>query len=155
DDTPRYRLLETGRAYALQKLAAEGALEATRARHAECIHDLFEAAFEECWVASEAEYVARYEPELDNLRAAMDWSQENDHPTAIALAGASSRLWRWLSLHPEALQRCEVAKALLVSTTPIAIAARLWEAIAQLSGEISNSNSRAAAGRAIELYEKA
>ena len=153
-DAPRYRLLETGRAYALEKLVQAGDLGALRQRHAHALRELFETAYDACWVLPEAEFVARYEPELDNLRGALDWAAQHEPQTAIALAGASARLWRWLSLHPEALRRCDAARALLDAATPPALAARLWEAIAQLSGEISSAESRPAAKNALSLYEQ-
>jgi hypothetical protein len=70
------------------------------------------------------------------------------------VAGASARLWRWLSLHPEALRRCEAARSLIDAATPAALAARLWEAIAQLSGETVTIESRAAAKQALALYQQ-
>lgn len=152
---PRYRLLETGRAYALAKLQAAGETADARRRHAEAVQALFETAYADCWQLPEAEFLARYEAELDNLRAAFDWALQADPLVAIALAGASSRLWRGLSLHPEALRRCAQAVALIDDTTPPARAARLWEATAQLSGEIASPDSRAAAQRALALYREA
>ncbi|MEO8137343.1 MAG: winged helix-turn-helix domain-containing protein [Betaproteobacteria bacterium] len=174
-DAPRYRLLETGRAYALQCLAEGGELEAARARHARCVQALFEEAWTDCWTMPEAEFVAGYEPELDNLRAAHDWAMQHDtdtdtdtgnenendgnshsgnddHDMAVALMGASSRLWRGLSLHPEALRRCNDARTRVGARTPPVLEARLFEAIAQLSGEISSADSRRAAERAAALY---
>jgi len=154
DESPRYRLLETGRAYALAKLAEAGEADTIRQRHAAALRELFERAYEDCWVLPEAEFVACYELELDNLRAALDWSLQHDPQCAIALAGASARLWRALSLHPEALRRCAEVGALIDAATPPALAGRLWEAIAQLSGEISSSESRAAAQRAVQCFEQ-
>jgi hypothetical protein len=71
---------------------------------------------------------------------------------AIALLGATTRLWRGLSLHPEALRHMKRAAALIDAGTPPALAARLFEGLAQLAGEISSTESRAAALRAIGLY---
>ena len=154
DGAPRYRLLETGRAYALDRLAESGDTDRLRARHAAAMRVLFEAAYAECWTTPENEFVARYEPELDNLRAALDWSMRHSAVDAIALIGASGRLWRWLSLHPEALSRSHAAAAVITADTPRDIAARLWESIAQLSGEISSVDSRPAARNALALYEQ-
>jgi len=152
---PRYRLLETGRVYALGHLKAAGEVPAARQRHALAMCALFETAFDDSWQLPEAAFVARYEPELDNLRAALDWAVQHDVLTAIALAGASSRLWRGLSLHPEALRRFAQARALVDAATPPALAARLWEGTAQLAGEIASTDSRAAALRAEALYAQA
>src|SRR5204863_308043 len=83
--------LETGRVYALAKLAEAGEEHAIRARHGQALHALFEQAYADCWLIPEAEFVARYEAELDNLRAALDWSLQHDAEAAIALAGAAAR----------------------------------------------------------------
>jgi len=80
---------------------------------------------------------------------------QHDASTAIALAGASTRLWRGLSLHPEALRRFAQARVLVDAATPPALAARLWEGTAQLAGEIASADSRAAALRAEALYAQA
>lgn len=153
-DVPRYRLLETGRAFALDKLTQAGEVAEMRQRHAGAMQQLFEQAFEDGWLMPEADFVAHYEPDLDNLRAALDWAVLHRPACAIALAGASARLWRGLSLHPEALRRCEAASGLIAEGTPPAHAARLWEAIAQLSGEISSAASRPAALRAAQGYQQ-
>jgi predicted ATPase len=152
---PRYRLLETGRTYALEKLDASGEASAARQRHAQALRAHFEAAWDDAWKLPEAEFLARHELELDNLRAALDWAQAHDPTSAVALAGASSRLWRGLSLHPEALRRCHQAARFIDDTTPVPLAARLWEGIAQLSGEIASADSRSAADRALRLYTEA
>ena len=71
-DVPRYRLLETGRVYALERLAESGDVERIRSRHASAMRGLFDVAYEECWTMPEADFVARYEPELDNLRLGVE-----------------------------------------------------------------------------------
>lgn len=152
-DSPRYLLLETGRAYALAQLAAAGETDMLRNRHAQAMQALAEQVCADFWQLSEADFVARHEPELDNLRAALDWLLQHDATGAVALASGAARLWRCLSLHPEALRRCAQAAALIDAHTPPTLAARLWEAIAQLSGEISSAESRAAAERAVALFE--
>jgi predicted ATPase/DNA-binding winged helix-turn-helix (wHTH) protein len=146
----RYRLLETARSFALEQLAA-AELDIAHRLHARAMRDWFEAAYLECWHLPEAEFVARHEPELSNLRAALRWSLRHDTQSAITLAGASGRLWRWLSLHQEGLGWLERAAALIDSDTPPAMAARLWEAIALQYGESSSVDGRDAARRAAAL----
>lgn len=149
-ETPRYRLLESTRAYAGAKLAE--ARETTRLaeRQAGLIAELFEAAYRDFWQLTEVEFVARYEAEIDNLRAALDWAMAHAPRQAVALAGASARLWRALSLHPEALRRLRAASVHSAAAPP-ELAGRLWEGIAQLTGEISSLESREAASRALTL----
>jgi hypothetical protein len=152
-DSPRYLLLETGRAYALVQLAAAGETDMLRNRHAQAMRALAEQVCADFWQLSEADFVARHEPEL-TICAALDWLLQHDATGAIALASGAARLWRCLSLHPK---RCAVVRRLrpIDAHTPLALAARLWEAIAQLSGEISSAESRAAAERAVALFGNA
>ena len=153
-EPPRYRLLETGRLFALAKLAESGEEAALRERHVQALRDRFDLAWHESWLLDEETFVERYEPDLDNLRAALVHAQVTDSDAAIAMAGAATRLWRWLSLHPEALQHLQAAADLIDANTPPALEARLWEGIAQVSGELSHAKCRPAAQRAAELYAR-
>src|SRR5262249_24086117 len=69
----RWRLLETTRAYALEKLIETGELNQAALRHAEFFRDLFVSSAEGS-PARGIEDMASYARELDNVRAALDWS---------------------------------------------------------------------------------
>ncbi|HJY50320.1 MAG TPA: hypothetical protein VJ349_17050, partial [Stellaceae bacterium] len=69
----RYRLLETTRAYSLEKLVQAGEFEAVARRHARRYLDLFEGAEAEAETRPTAEWLADYGSTIDNLRAALDW----------------------------------------------------------------------------------
>ncbi|MDQ2733817.1 MAG: helix-turn-helix transcriptional regulator, partial [Pseudomonadota bacterium] len=153
-DPPRYRLLETGRLFAMARLVESGEEAEFRLRHARVLRDRFDHAWDESWVIGEDSFVERYEPDLDNLRAALDEAMLHDRVAAIAMAGAATRLWRLLSLHPEATSRCLAAVALIDESTPLSLEARLWEGIAQVCGELSHAEGRPAAERAAEIYER-
>src|SRR6202040_1056513 len=71
---PRLRLLETTRAYALEKLAESGERAAVAHRHAEYYRDLFERAESEVAARFADEWLADYAREIDNLRTALDWA---------------------------------------------------------------------------------
>src|SRR5207248_591928 len=60
-----YRLLDTTRAYALEKLLESGELEAVARRHAEYYRDLFEQAEAEWETQDTSEWLAIYAPEID------------------------------------------------------------------------------------------
>src|SRR5438552_6309675 len=74
DPIPRYRMLETTRAYALERLVEAGEMQATLRRHAHAMLALLEPfeEYESRWQAS-AGIVPAAKAELDNLRAALDW----------------------------------------------------------------------------------
>ena len=91
----RYRLLETVRQYALEKLGESGEADAVRTRH----RDHYTAMAALLDTPAGADYERRLEPaetEIDNLRAAFGWSREHSE-TELALALASSLQPLWLA----------------------------------------------------------
>jgi len=91
----RYRLLETVRMYAAEKLAAAGEAEAVRSRHRDWYLGWIEAMpLERLTFAPSA--LSAVAGEIDNLRAAADWCLSNDR--ADLLARPATRLFSfwWL-----------------------------------------------------------
>ena len=72
--TTRYRLLETLRQYALERLDDTGHTEEHRRRHAEHYATFAEAAGPGLEGPDEAAWFPRFDVELDNLRAAVAWA---------------------------------------------------------------------------------
>jgi predicted ATPase/class 3 adenylate cyclase/DNA-binding CsgD family transcriptional regulator len=89
----RYRLLETVRQYALEKLGESGQADAVRARHRD--HYTCMAALLDTPVGTDREQLLEQaETEIDNLRAAFAWSRENsDIELASQLASSLQMLW--------------------------------------------------------------
>ena len=89
----RYRMLETVRQYASEKLGESGEADAVRARHRG--HYTALAALLE--IGADRDYrqqIERAETEIDNMRAAFVWSRENDEmELALALASSLQPLW--------------------------------------------------------------
>jgi predicted ATPase/class 3 adenylate cyclase/DNA-binding CsgD family transcriptional regulator len=93
-DRTRYRLLETVRQYALEKLGESGEADAVRARHRD--HYTAMAAVLDSPAGTDYEQrLEQAEIEIDNLRAAFGWSRENsDIELALALASSLQPLWQ-------------------------------------------------------------
>jgi predicted ATPase len=70
----RYRLLDTTRAYATEKLDESGEREPLARRHAEYSRDVFERAELEWESRPGAEWLADYAWRIDDVRAALDWA---------------------------------------------------------------------------------
>jgi predicted ATPase/class 3 adenylate cyclase/DNA-binding CsgD family transcriptional regulator len=89
----RYRLLETVRQYAAEKLGESGEAEAVRTRH----RDHYTAVAARLDAPAQAGHEQRLEQaeiEIDNLRAAFRWSLEHSHiEFALALASSLQPLW--------------------------------------------------------------
>jgi predicted ATPase/class 3 adenylate cyclase/DNA-binding CsgD family transcriptional regulator len=89
----RYRLLETVRAYALEKLGESGEESAVRARHRDHYTSLA-AELDAPATAGHERLLELAEIEIDNLRAAFAFSRENaDHDLALQLASSLQSLW--------------------------------------------------------------
>jgi predicted ATPase/DNA-binding winged helix-turn-helix (wHTH) protein len=110
-----HRLLDTTRAYALEKLVESGGHEPLARRHAEYYRHLFERAEPEWETRPTAECLSDYGRQIDNLRAALDWafSPGGDLSVGVALTAAAVPLWMHLSLLDECRGRAEQALASL------------------------------------------
>ncbi|OBJ47293.1 hypothetical protein A9W95_06935 [Mycobacterium sp. 1423905.2] len=88
----RYRLLETMRQYAQEQLAASDEVENTRSHHHH--HYAAKAFALEDVLADHSDRVEQVVVDIDNLRAAFDWSLEiGDAASAARLASALQPLW--------------------------------------------------------------
>jgi predicted ATPase/DNA-binding winged helix-turn-helix (wHTH) protein len=96
----RWRLLETIRAYALEKLASSGDAGSTARHHAEFFRDLIPQSAASLQSQPTVEEMDRYAREIDNVRAALDWSFCPDGVPVIGafLTAAYVPVWMHLSL---------------------------------------------------------
>ena len=155
-DPPRYRLLESARAFALEQVAGTGEAPAARAAHARAMTG-FLREVDDANLDGELRtdaYAALVLPELDNLRAAYAWacSEEGDRALAVALAASATPLSDYSPEFREWLveQRAFVDEA---ATEP-AIAARFARGLAafNMQGLVPMHEAHAAAQRAVRLY---
>lgn len=109
--TGAYRLLETTRAYAREKLSAAGELEVMARRHAVQCRDVFDQAMLDWESLPTTQWLAAYQAYLDDLRTALDWafSAKGEESSAIQLTVAAVPLWFHLSLIDECRARVEEA----------------------------------------------
>jgi DNA-binding NarL/FixJ family response regulator len=123
----RYRMLETVREFALERLAASGNVDTVKQRHADYYLSLAERAEPEWWGREEEVWARRMGQEHENVRAVLQWAGERgDGELSLRLAGALADYWlkgshlregrRWLeqalALSPDGPSRLR-AKALV------------------------------------------
>ncbi len=113
----RYRLLDTTRAYAAQKLSDSGELSDSRRCHAEHYLAVLARAEAESSHLQSAEWLADHGRDIDDVRSALAWafSTEGDIELGIALTIAALPLWTQLSLLDECRVNVERALARDVS----------------------------------------
>lgn len=152
----RYRLLETTRTYALEKLVATGERDGIDRRHARYFGDRFARAADDWLRIPDADWRATYLPERDNVRAALDWvlGSGGDRALGIALAGASGPMWTELSLYGEGHRRLEGAVAQIDADTPASDEARLWLWLGLNWALAAPDKAVPALERAIDLYRR-
>jgi predicted ATPase/class 3 adenylate cyclase/DNA-binding CsgD family transcriptional regulator len=89
----RYRLLETVRQYALEKLGESGEADAVRIRHRE-YYSTMAAALDAPAGSNYEQRLQQADLEIDNLRSAFGWSLDNsDIEQALTLASSLQPLW--------------------------------------------------------------
>jgi predicted ATPase/DNA-binding winged helix-turn-helix (wHTH) protein len=151
---PRYRLLETTRAFALEQLQQEGETEPLLRRHAEAVLALFESSLSQQHSLPRLARVERYWPDLDNARAALVWSAEADAGIHVALAGAIVWIWLDIGLRPEGLRRTRLALAQVSPTTPARHEARLAAQWFRLTHPVAGPEEQVIMARAVRLYRE-
>ncbi len=128
----RWYLLETTRAYAREKLALHGEAEHAARFHAAYFRDFFAAHAAGFRSRLSTEDLTRHGREIDNVRAALDWSfsPAGDDTVGIDLTIAYAPVWGGLSLTAECCDRCERALLSLESASPADPRPQMWLRIA-------------------------
>lgn len=95
-DEARYRLLETVRQYAAERRAEQDPKDTIGQRHADYFLALAEAAERGLLAGEQERWLERLERDLDNLRAALAWSERGgDVARQLRIASAVVRMW-WI-----------------------------------------------------------
>jgi predicted ATPase len=107
-DVDRFRLHETMRAYGTAALEAEGTTGTIRNRHLRYFTDLARSIEPKTWTSEVTAASAVLAPDLDNLRAALDWTVESvQYDAGAALLGALCNFFYQVGLYSETATRCE------------------------------------------------
>jgi predicted ATPase/DNA-binding winged helix-turn-helix (wHTH) protein len=151
-----YHLLETTRAYALEKLISSGEASEVSQRHAEYFCKLFGQAEADWETTPTVDWVATYGRQVDNLRAALDWSLVQGHaPAAGASAVAGSRqIWLQNALVSEGARWVSRALDLGRHALPTRTEAGLQYTAGRLRSGSSYEQASASFARAVELWRE-
>lgn len=153
--TPRYRLLETTRAYALEQLAQAGETVDLERRHAAWVARLCEDLAQVTPTQRTIHWGSWYGPELDNVRAAIDhaFAEGGDVHLGIRLTGCAAPLFTRRNVWAEGVARQEIALARLDAGTPPQAEACLWDGVSMIWKNLNHHKDLTAATRSAALWQ--
>lgn len=154
DGEPRFGLLESIRAYALERLDEHGELDPLRRRHVERCLQLAEAAEPELTRANQAVWLGRLDEETDNIRSAVAWAvAAGEAELALRLAGALVRFWSTRGLMAEGRRWLREALALGGDVAPGTLARAHFAAGYAALGEGDFDEAKLAFGRSLDAAD--
>jgi predicted ATPase/class 3 adenylate cyclase/DNA-binding CsgD family transcriptional regulator len=126
----RYRLLETIRHFARERLLESAETDDVRNRHLECFLNLAEGAEPELALADGPSWMARLDVEHENLQSALEWAEITAaHETVLRMVSALSLFWELRGHKQQGIGGRWFARALALDTPPsVAKARALWAA---------------------------
>ena len=148
-ERPRYRLLESARAYALERLAEAGETDIWLRRHAQATGSL-------CERAVKLRDVDWLWAEMNNLRTAYAWARGDggDDTLAVSLATSSAMVLAVAGLVNEGMERLLEVEPLVTAATPLALAAQYWQWLGRggIDGRLPTSRCIDALQRAEAMF---
>ena len=158
-EATRYRLLETIRQYAGQRLLDADEASIVRERHAAFYRDLAERAAQHLYGPDMIAWLERLDADIENLRAAYDWAFDTDFESALRIGLGLAVYWRARGM-VEGLDRLGrladhlAAESAGVGRVPdsVALRARVLSAAANNAWMVGNAGrGQSWAERAVEL----
>jgi len=140
---PRYRMLETVREFALERLHQSGEAEATRNRRVAHFIALAEEAERHVRGPEQDAWMNRFRQEHENLVAALTWCREGplDAQAGLRLAAATGYYWGWNSVelgHELALAALAHDRSGVVTAARAGTLRTLWR-LSQFRGRYDES----------------
>jgi len=152
EEPPRYRLLETMRAFALEQLALAREESAVRRAHGSAVLALFSTH-----VAGNAATLALCTPELENARDAIAWAQASDLKLAAQLSARASNIATFTVWRTDCTNWMRALEPLMehaaTDALPADVQANWWGQYARMLSMAIDTRAKVAAKRALTLWE--
>jgi non-specific serine/threonine protein kinase len=155
-EPPRYRMLETVRAFALEQLAQHGELAEAQARHAAFFMNWLEALENDLFANRDLVAYIEVGREHDNLRAALRWCLDADAAeTGLRLGAVVWMYWFGRSQFGEGRRWLEALLALPSAGAPTHARARVLAGLAALAlRQVDMGTLQAAAAEALSIGQR-
>ena len=124
---PRYRMLDSTRYYAAERLSVHELAQARRSLVRWLSTTYARAEVDWPFMADE-DWFQLYAPELENLRAGLAWTfgSNGGEPLGVELTSYTEHVWGELSLAAELRHWFDLAISRITEATPPDVAGRLW-----------------------------
>ena len=151
----RYRMLDTIREYALEKLQQSGEAE-WRRRHADYFTEWSSRETDELSLHDQVETLAAIDEEQPNVRLALEWSLAEQPDNALRIASAMGTYWfmrRSLAEGLDWLERALQLETVRLDTraTALVAAARLTRRRGEFTASLAYADEAAAIARRLDL----
>jgi len=155
DDPARHRMLETVRRAARRKATGAGEAEGLRRRHAEWYLTLVEGDAADLVSVADEAWLRRLDPDLDNLRAALDWARtEGEVEVGVRLVSSMVKFWEFRGHLHEALDWVSWAMSHDAAQTPPLVRATVVRRAAVVHSRLGDAQgAQALAEQAAALYQ--
>lgn len=131
----RYRVLESNRQYALDKLTASGERERIASRHAEYFRGVAQTAQKHHGTMPLSAWLATLEPEGENLRSTLEWALGKGRQAALggSVAAALEMFWWHAGVEAEGIRWIDAALRQIDESECAGIVAELRRARTRLT----------------------
>jgi tetratricopeptide (TPR) repeat protein len=149
---PRYRMLESMRAHAVERLKEDDEYAGVARRHATWLGGLADRAWRSYWSEHLIDWLDEVEPELENARVALRFSltQDGDATVGARIAAGLGGMWSYTGLTHEGERWLEAALGRLDERREPATCAGAWLELAALG---PNGVKKERAERALALLD--
>ncbi|MGE5118102.1 MAG: ATP-binding protein, partial [Betaproteobacteria bacterium] len=156
DREPRYRLLESPRAYALERLEAAGERVTMQRRHAYAVAAVFDAAYADYFSGrlGADEWMQQRELDFDNARDAVQWARREGEVEVELRVGATLLRALPSSLHAERMALASSCEARLDPALPEPLQFQVWMELSCALADTYKQRARQAAEQALRLARK-
>lgn len=126
-NAPRYRMLQTVLAYAHERLDEADESAIYEHRQVQRMVSLMDGSFESALALPDAQLRETYQPDLPNVRVALEraLAERGDPSSAVRIAGAAQPLFAAMGLLPEARESLDTALGHVADADPASVA-RAW-----------------------------
>jgi predicted ATPase/DNA-binding winged helix-turn-helix (wHTH) protein len=156
DREPRYRLLESPRAYALERLEATGERATVQRRHAYAVAAMSDGAYVDYFSGRVGadDWMQQRELDFDNARDALQWARREGDVHIELRVGATLLRALPASLHAERMALAAACEDRLDPALPEPLQFQVWIELSCALADTSKQRARHAALQALRLARK-